>query len=432
MFTKRKKGDKAVEQVQKVYFCIDMKSFFASVECAERGLNPFEANLVVADGSRGDGAICLAVSPKLKSIGVSNRCRLFEIPKHLDVIIAKPRMRKYIEYAADIYEIYLKYLSPDSIHVYSIDECFIDATDYVHVHEVSPKDFAKKLMDEIAVKTGIPATAGIGTNLFLAKVALDITAKKVPDHIGYLDEETFKKTLWHHTPITDIWGISRGTEKRLAKMYITDLYGITLCSEKRLYKEFGINAELLIDHAWGRETCTIQDIKNYKSKSRSLSNSQIFFHDYDFAGARLALTEMALTLCQSLISERLIAGGVFVGIGYSKDVIPSTGGSMKMPRATSLFSYIKEYVLKLFDKFADKNTPIRKVSIGYYNLADESSEGYDLFTDIDSAKKEKRLEQTVIGIKQKFGKNAMLRGMDLQEGATARDRNKLIGGHNGE
>lgn len=421
-----------MEQVQKIYFCIDMKSFFASVECAERGLNPFETNLVVADGSRGDGAICLAVSPKLKSLGVANRCRLFEIPKHLEVIIAKPRMRKYIEYAGDIYEIYLKYLSPEHIHVYSIDECFIDATDYIHVHGVTPKDFAKKLMDEIAVKTGIPATAGIGTNLFLAKVALDITAKKVPDHIGYLDEESFRKTLWHHTPITDFWGISRGTKNRLAKMYITDLYGITLCAEKRLYKEFGINAELLIDHAWGREPCTIQDIKNYKSKSKSLSNSQIFFHDYNFSEARLALTEMALTLCQSLISEHLIAGGVFVGIGYSKDVVPSTGGSMKMPRATSLFSYIKEYVLKLFDKFADKNIPIRKVSLGYYNLADESSEGYDLFTDIDSAKKEKRLEQTVINIKQKFGKNAMLRGMDLQEGATARERNKLIGGHNGE
>ena len=421
-----------MKRYEKIYFCIDMKSFFASVECVERGLNPFETNLVVADASRGEGAICLAVSPKMKAQGVKNRCRIFEIPKNLEYIVAKPRMRKYIEYAADIYEIYLNYLSPDDIHVYSIDECFIDATDYLNVNGVEPKDFAKKLMDEIASKVGIPATAGIGTNLFLAKVALDITAKKVPDHIGFLDEETFRKTLWRHTPITDFWGISKGTQKRLAKLYITDLYGVTLCNEKRLYKEFGVNAELLIDHAYGRESCTMKDIKNYKSKSKSLSNSQIFFEDYDYKRARLAITEMALTLSQSLIQQKLIAGGVSVGITYSKDLLPSTGGSIKMPRSTSVFSYLKEYVLKLFDKFAEKTAPIRKVSVSYYNLADECSEGFDLFTDIEGEKREKRLEQTVIEIKQKFGKNAMLRGMDLEDGATARERNKLIGGHNGE
>lgn len=421
-----------MKRYEKIYFCIDMKSFFASVECVERGLNPFETNLVVADASRGEGAICLAVSPKMKAQGVKNRCRIFEIPKSLEYIVAKPRMRKYIEYAADIYEIYLNYLSPDDIHVYSIDECFIDATDYLNVNGVEPKDFAKKLMDEIASKVGIPATAGIGTNLFLAKVALDITAKKVSDHIGFLDEETFRKTLWHHTPITDFWGISKGTQKRLAKLYITDLYGVTLCNEKRLYKEFGVNAELLIDHAYGRESCTMKDIKNYKSKSKSLSNSQIFFEDYDYKRARLAITEMALTLSQSLIQQKLIAGGVSVGITYSKDLLPSTGGSIKMPRSTSVFSYLKEYVLKLFDKFAEKTAPIRKVSVSYYNLADECSEGFDLFTDIEGEKREKRLEQTVIEIKQKFGKNAMLRGMDLEDGATARERNKLIGGHNGE
>ena len=421
-----------MKRYEKIYFCIDMKSFFASVECVERGLNPFETNLVVADASRGEGAICLAVSPKMKAQGVKNRCRIFEIPKNLEYIVAKPRMRKYIEYAADIYEIYLNYLSPDDIHVYSIDECFIDATDYLNVNGVEPKDFAKKLMDEIASKVGIPATAGIGTNLFLAKVALDITAKKVSDHIGFLDEETFRKTLWRHTPITDFWGISKGTQKRLAKLYITDLYGVTLCNEKRLYKEFGVNAELLIDHAYGRESCTMKDIKNYKSKSKSLSNSQIFFEDYDYKRARLAITEMALTLSQSLIQQKLIAGGVSVGITYSKDLLPSTGGSIKMPRSTSVFSYLKEYVLKLFDKFAEKTAPIRKVSVSYYNLADECSEGFDLFTDIEGEKREKRLEQTVIEIKQKFGKNAMLRGMDLEDGATARERNKLIGGHNGE
>lgn len=420
------------ENQNRIYFCIDMKSFFASVECAERGLNPFEANLVVADAERGDGAICLAVSPKMKALGVPNRCRIFQIPKNLDYIIAKPRMRKYIEYAADIYEIYLKYLSPEDIHVYSIDESFIDATDYIHVNKTTPKDFARKLMDEIALTTGIPATAGIGTNLYLAKIALDITAKKVPDHIGFLDEELFKKTLWHHTPITDFWGISKGTEARLKKMYITDMYGITLCSEKKLYKEFGVNAELLIDHAWGRETCTIKDIKNYKSKSKSLSNSQILFSDYDYNGAKLALDEMVLGLCQTMIKERLIAGGVSIGVRYSKDVEPATGGSMKMLRATNLYSRIKEYVDELYRKFTLPNVPIRKLSVSLYNIADESSEGFDLFTNVEMERKEKALERTVVSIKEKFGKNAMLRGMDLQEGATAKERNKLIGGHNGE
>ena len=416
----------------RIYFCIDMKSFFASVECVERGLSPFDANLVVADQSRGDGAICLAVSPKMKALGVSNRCRIFQIPKNIDYIIAKPRMKKYIEYAADIYEIYLKYLSPEDIHVYSIDESFIDATDYLNVNKISAKDFAKKLMDEIAVKTGIPATAGIGTNLYLAKIALDITAKKVPDHIGYLDEQTFCKTLWNHTPITDFWGISKGTQRRLQKMYITDMQGITLCSEKKLYKEFGINAELLIDHAYGRESCTMADIKKYKSKSKSLNNSQILFTDYQYLPAKLVFEEMLLGLCQQLIKERLIAGGISVGVGYSKDVILPTGGSAKMPRATNVFSYIKEQGDKLFEKFTDKNAPIRKISISLYNLADESAEGFDLFTDVEKETREKELERTVISIKEKFGKNAILRGMDLQENATAIQRNKLVGGHNGE
>ena len=416
----------------RIYFCIDMKSFFASVECVERGLNPFETNLVVADESRGQGGICLAISPKMKALGVKNRCRIFEIPKTMEYIIAKPRMKKYIEYAGDIYEIYLKYLSPDAIHVYSIDECFIDATDYIHVHKTTPKDFAKMLMDEIAIKVGIPATAGIGTNMYLAKIALDITAKKVPDHIGYLDEGLFKKTLWHHTPITDFWGISKGTEKRLAKMYITDMYGITICPEKRLYKEFGINAELLIDHAFGKEPCTMQDIKKYKAKSKSISNSQILFRDYDYKGAKLALDEMVLNLCQQMIKEKVIAGGISVSVRYSKDVTAPTGGSMKMLRATNVYSIIKEYTDKLYQKFTDKNAPIRKLGISFYGIADESSEGFDLFTDENAVQKEKALERTVISIKEKFGKNAMLRGMDLQEDATAKERNKLIGGHNGE
>lgn len=240
---------------ERTYFCIDMKSFFASVECAERGLNPFETNLIVADESRGNGTICLAITPKMKSLGVRNRCRRYEIPKGIQYITAMPRMQKYIDYAAEIYGIYLQYIDKQDIHVYSIDESFIDATDYLPMYHKTPKEFAKMLIDEIAEKLHIPATAGIGTNLYLAKIALDITAKKVPDHMGYLNEELFRETLWHHRPLTDFWGISTGTVRRLERRGIVDMAGIANYPSEILYKDFGINAELLIDHSWGRESC---------------------------------------------------------------------------------------------------------------------------------------------------------------------------------
>ena len=252
-----------MEEKRRTYLCIDMKSFFASVECAERGLNPFETNLVVADESRGKNALCLAITPKMKSLGIRNRCRMSEIPKNIKYQVAMPRMKKYIEYNGDIYEIYRKYIDRDDIHTYSIDEAFIDCTDYLPIYKKTPKEFAKFLINEIAEKTHIPATAGIGTNLYLAKIALDITAKKVPDHIGYLDEELFRETLWTHRPITDFWGIATGTANRLAKLSIYDMRGVANCPPELLYKRFGINAELLIDHSWGRESCTMKDIKSY-------------------------------------------------------------------------------------------------------------------------------------------------------------------------
>ena len=417
---------------QRTYMCIDMKSFFASVECAERQLNPFETNLVVADDKRGEGTICLAISPKMKALGVKNRCRIYEIPKNMEYIVAKPRMQKYIDYAADIYEIYLRYISPEDIHVYSIDESFIDVTDYLSIYNMTAREFAGMLVDLIGKEKGIPATVGIGTNLYLAKIALDIMAKKTPDHMGYLDEELFKKHLWEHTPITDFWGISTGTQRRLAKMYIHDMRGIAMASERALYKEFGINAEILIDHAFGRESCLMSDIKKYKSKSKSISNSQILFSDYDYDSAKIVLDEMALLLCQSLMKKGYIASTVSVGIGYSKNTIPSTGGSMKMLRATNLYSVIKGYVDEIYQKTTDKNFKIRKLSISYSNLADKSAEGYDLFTDVKAEQKERALEYAVIEIKEKFGKNAMIRGIDLDKNATTIERNKLIGGHNGE
>ena len=417
---------------QRTYLCIDMKSFFASVECAERGLSPFETNLVVADESRGKGAITLAITPKMKALGVINRCRLFEIPQNIKYIVALPRMSLYIKYCADIFEIYLDYFSEEDIHQYSIDEAFIDITDYLSVYNLTPKQLAKKIIDEIAIRTHIPATCGIGTNLFLAKIALDITAKHCKDHIGELTEESFKETLWEHTPITDFWNIAKGTANRLARYGIHTMKGIANAPEDLLYRNFGKNAKILIYHANGRESCTIAEIKSYKSKSKSISNSQILFSDYDYDKAHVVIQEMTLTGCQRLIREHLIASHIGIFVGYSKDVIPQSGGTIKMANSTNLYSIIREYVDRLYEETISKDYPIRRLGICFSGLADESAEGYDLFTDVEALEKERKLENTVLNIKDRFGKNALLRGLDLKEGATQKERNKLIGGHNGE
>lgn len=417
---------------KRTYLCIDMKCFFASVECALRGLNPFETNLVVADESRGNGAICLAISPKMKSLGVRNRCRLFEIPENIEYIIAKPQMKKYIEYAADIYSCYLDYISKDDIHVYSIDESFLDVTDYLKLYNKTPVEMAKLLINEIAVRTHIPATCGIGTNLYLAKIALDITAKKSPEHIGYLDEEKYKNELWNHTPLSDFWQISAGTVKRLAKMGIFTMKAISECPEELLYKVFGINAELLIDHSKGKESCTIADIKAYKSKSKSVSFSQILFEDYPFEKARLVIKEMVLNGCEELARRHLSANGVFMSVGYSKDCYEPTGGSQKLNVTTNLFSKILPMFLEIYDQTTVQNLPIRRLAIGFTSLCDSDCEGYDLFTDFNAVEKERLSTSATLDIKDKFGKNAIVRAMDLEDGATAMIRNKLIGGHNKE
>ena len=416
---------------QKTYLCIDMKSFYASVECAERGLNPFTTNLVVADETRGQGSICLAISPKMKSLGIKNRCRVYEIPKNIEYITAMPRMKKYIEYCADIYEIYLQYIAPEDIHTYSIDESFIDVTDYLPMYKKTAKEFATMLVDEIARKKGIPATVGIGTNLYLAKIALDITAKKVPDHMGFLDEKTFIRTLWGHRPITDFWNIGKGIAARLERMGIYDMRGIANYPEERLYKEFGINAELLIDHAWGRESCTIAEIKAYKSKTHSICNSQILFSDYAYDKALLVLQEMVVAGCQEMMRRKVVTNHITFTIGYSKDVIKPTGKRIKMTVTTACSSIIQEYVTEAYKLTTDKRTPIRRISISFDNVVDECCEGYDLFTDYDSIMKERHIEHTILGIQDKYGKNAMLRATNLEEGATQRVRNTLVGGHNG-
>lgn len=265
------------ELCMRYYLCIDFKTFYASVECVERGLDPYKVNLVVADISRGNSTICLAVSPHMKELGVKNRCRLFEIPKHIHYIVAKPRMKLYMEYSANIYGLYLKYLSQEDIYVYSIDEAFLDVTEYLNFYHKNAQEIAQMIIDDVYRTTGIPATCGIGTNLYLAKVALDITAKHVKSHMAYLDEQIYQKTLWEHTPLTDFWQVGRGIAKRLYKLGIVNMKGIAHCPEDILYKEFGVNARFLIRHAWGKEPVTIQQIKNYQPQHRSISNGQVLF-----------------------------------------------------------------------------------------------------------------------------------------------------------
>ena len=416
---------------ERTYFCIDMKCFFASVECAERGLNPFETNLVVADEERGTNALCLAISPKMKTLGCKNRCRMSEIPRNIQYIVAKPRMKKYIEYAADIYDIDLDYISPNDIHVYSIDEAFLDVTAYLKMYGMDKVEFAKFLINQIARRKHIPAAAGIGTNLYLAKVALDITAKKTKDHIGVLDEQTYKETLWHHRPITDFWQVASGTANRLARYGVFDMAGVAALPEDTLYRTFGINAELLIDHAHGRESCLIEDIKAYKPKSKSISSSQILFEDYDYDKAKIVMYEMALAGCQEMMRRKVIANDVGIYVGYSKDVISPAGGTKKLGEYTNSTKKLINYFLEYFDAKVKRGYPIRKINIGFNNLTEDYGMTIDIMGESDDEKKEHSLQKTVIAIKKKYGKNAILKGTSLEEKATGQMRNKLIGGHNG-
>ena len=415
---------------QHTYMVIDMKCFYASVECAERQLNPFETCLVVADETRGPNALCLAISPRMKALGIKNRCRLSDIPKNVKYIIAPPRMQLYIDYAADIYAIYLNYFSPDDIHVYSIDESFLDVTHYLGAYHMTPKQLAKTLMNEIADKLQIPSTAGIGTNLFLAKIALDISAKHAKDHMGYLDEELFRQTLWDHEPLTDFWQIADGTVARLAKYGIRTMRGITQASEQLLYKTFGKNAELLIDHAWGRESCEMKDIKNYRAKTHSVSFSQILPRDYSYEEARIVMQEMVLHGSHELMKRKVIAPRVSIYVGYTyRATIPCSKGSIKLTSATAVNSLLQEAVMPIFDRIADRETPIRRLAIAFENVVDEGCEGYDLFTDWHAVEREKARERAVMEINGRYGKNAVLRGTNYLKGATQRERNEMIGGH---
>ena len=415
------------------YMVIDLKSFFASVECVERGLDPFTTNLVVADPEREEGTICLAITPAMKALGVKNRCRVFEIPKNIDYIMATPRMQLYIDYSAEIYGIYLKYISREDIHVYSIDEAFFDVTAYKEYYRMNAKEIACMIMDDVYHTTGITATCGIGTNLYLAKVALDITAKHAKDHIGILDEEEYCRKLWTHCPLTDFWRIGAGTAKRLAGYGIVtmgELAKLSQYNEDLLYKVFGIDAELLIDHAFGRETTTMADIKNYKSQNNSISSGQVLMRDYKFDEARLIVKEMTELLCLDLVDKGLITDSVTLYIGYSHTIgYPSARGSVTLRTATSSAIMIRPQVAELFDRIVNPQVPVRRINICFNRVMDEAYQQYDLFTPPADLKREHKIQKATIEVKKRFGKNAVLKGMNLEEGGTTIERNMQIGGH---
>lgn len=416
---------------QRQYLCIDLKSFYASVECAERGLDPMTTNLVVADPERSDKTICLAVSPSLKAMGVKNRCRVFEIPDGIDYITAPPRMQKYIDYSAEIYAIYLKYVSKDDMHVYSIDEVFLDVTWYLPLYGISAKELARRIMADVLKSVGIRATCGIGTNLYLAKVALDITAKHSPDFIGVLDEQSFCETMWSHRPLTDFWRIGRGTARRLEEMCIYTMGDIAKAPEDALYRRFGIDAELMIDHAWGREPTTIADIKAYRSKTNCLTSGQVLMRDYSFAEGEIIVKEMTDQLCMEMAEKGLVTDSVTLYVGYSNSLhIESARGSAAIAVRTNSDTLMIPAVTALYRRIVDPRYPVRRMNISCNRVTEDSGiSQLDMFSDTAAQEHSRTIQRTVMDIKRRFGKNSILRGLSLQEAATARDRNRQIGGH---
>lgn len=415
---------------ERSYLCIDLKSFYASVECRERGLDPMTTNLVVADPERTEKTICLAVSPAMKRLGVPGRCRVFELPKGVDYIMAPPRMQLYIDYSADIYSIYLKYVAKEDIHVYSIDEVFMDVTDYLEMYQMTAKELAVKIMDDILESTGITASAGIGTNLYLAKIAMDIMAKHVKDHIGILDEETYRRQLWNHQPLTDFWRIGEGVNRRLKSVGISTMGEIARANEETLYHLFGIDAELLIDHAWGREPVRMEDIKAYKPQSNSISSGQVLGCDYSFLDGRLVAKEMADTLCLELVDKGLVTDSVTLHVGYSNRLEEKPAhGTITMEFASSSSRQIMQYTTQLYDRIVNPHIPVRRMTLTFNHVTDELYQQYSFFADPAELEREHKMQEAMLDIRQKFGNNAILKGMNLQEHATGRERNRQIGGH---
>lgn len=498
---------------ERTYIAIDLKSFYASVECRERGLDPLDTNLVVADESRTDKTICLAVTPSLKSYGISGRGRLFEVkqrvkeanagrqhdaPGHkldgsscfhsellknpnlaIDFVIAPPRMAYYMEYSTRIYNVYLKYVAPEDIIVYSIDEVFMDVTDYLNTYKLSPHDLAMKIILDVLETTGITATAGIGTNLFLCKVAMDIVAKHIPAdkngvRIAELDEMGFRRGLWSHQPLTDFWRVGRGYAKKLEQNGMFTMGDVARCSVKNedlLYQLFGKNAELLIDHAWGWEPCTVEAIKAYRPSTNSLGSGQVLHQPYTAEKAKLVLREMADSLVMDLVEKGLVTDQLVVTIGYDienltdperrkkyrgdivkdhygRQIPKHSHGTQNLGRHTSSTKLILDATSELFDRIANQDLLIRRLNIAANHVIDEASapkpdaafEQLDLFTDYAAREaeqkkeeadleRERKMQRAVLTIRRKYGKNAILKGMNLEEGATAKDRNEQIGGH---
>lgn len=498
----------------KTYVCIDLKSFYASVECVERGLDPMRTNLVVADSRRTEKTICLAVTPSLKSFGIPGRARLFEVVSRvkevnferkrknkgkkfegesfdsrelienpalrLSYIAAPPRMALYMEYSTRIYDIYLRYVSPEDIHVYSVDEVFIDLTNYLEIYNLNAHDLTMKMIREVLSETGITATAGIGTNMYLAKIALDIEAKHIPPdkdgvRIALLNEKSYRENLWSHKPITDFWRVGRGYAKRLAGIGIYTMGDVARCSltrqgEDLLYKVFGINAELLIDHAWGWEPCTIKEIKAYKPENKSMGAGQVLHCAYEFEKGRIIIREMAELLALDLVEKKLLCDQIVITVGYDienltkpeirnyykgevvtdpygRKIPKHAHGSENLGRFTSSSRLIVDAAVKLFDRICDEKLLIRRVNIVANHVIYEEDkpkekeiEQINFFTDFEKEeekkrkfeeklKKERKMQEAVIKMKKKYGKNAVLKGTNLQEGATTIERNSQIGGH---
>lgn len=439
--------------MERTYIAIDLKSFYASVECASRGLDPLTTNLVVADPERTDKTICLAVSPSMKALGVRNRCRVFEIPKDIEYIMAKPRMQLYIDTSAEIYATYLKFVSKDDIHVYSIDECFIDATSYLRLYRKSAHELARDMIRAVLQKTGITATAGIGTNLYLAKIAMDIVAKHVEAdsdgvRLAELNEMSYRKLLWEHRPLTDFWRIGPGIAERLAGkgLYtMGDIARASLSNEDMLYRLFGVDAELLIDHAWGYEPCRMEDIKNYRPKINSLGAGQVLSSAYSFDKARIVMQEMAESLALEMVEKNLVSDSISVMIGYDAvntsylgelktnyygKVVPRpAGGTIALEGSTNSMKKIAGAALELFERTVNPALSIRRISITANNTQPLSFAQRSLFETEEEDEEQQKLQRTLLDIKKRFGKNAILKGLNFKEGATQRERNAQIGGH---
>ena len=448
---------------------IDLKSFYASVECFARGLDPLTTNLVVADESRTDKTICLAVSPSLKAYGISGRARLFEVKKtlndlekrtgkHVDFIIAPPRMAEYIKVSTEVYNTYLNYVSSEDIHVYSIDEVFIDVTSYLATYKKTAHELCITMVRDVLSRTGITATAGIGTNMYLAKIAMDIVAKHMDAdkdgvRIAELDEMSYRRLLWSHRPITDFWRIGRGTARRLAKLNVYtmgDLARESLYNEEQIYKVFGIDAELLIDHAWGIEPTLMKDINSYKPTTNSLSSGQVLQEPYPTDKARIIVYEMTELLVLDMVRKKVLSDSFTLSIGYDREsvdndtyigetvmdyygrILPAPShGTANFGKLTSSTSLIREKVLALFDRIVKPGVSVRRITISANNLKNETDTfvQFDIFTDAEKEEQEKRLQKAMIEIQDRFGKNAMLKGTNLMQGATTIERNSQIGGH---